>query len=807
MDIAVVATHGRVVQVRATVRSVLAGADPTTVRRRPVVLATCLCYRPVAGELVLDASEVGESVATMAAAAAVHEPAGLERWLLARLARHLVRSGRSVITVRPGIELLGRPDHAVQDLGGHELGLVARTGALALPGGGTGTSGSLSGPTIHDPDVLVLLGGAVELAETWCALTDDWRLGERAVDVLGGLVPHATFRGTRLLVSPSTMPPSILTPSTMPSHRDVNSAAGEGGAVDQAAAPLLDLSAARPSAPWLFDAEAAMPRVLLSEHPGLTAIVALRLAARSEDMADSDDDHPGPFERTSSGAAYGPLLRELVRSAAADPSTVAVTAISGAVNPFNEQTGAAWRSWLLEEVPAGHPRGVSRYLSSIWASRPDLQAAFPRIPGSDSEALLSWSIDYGATEAGYDGALLQAAFSRRAAVPDAGPPQRRQHGVNLVGYLTGELGIGESARLVRSALDAVHYPVATEAVSLHLTSRQDAPFDGSSEQLVYDTTLLCVNAAQAAAVTAESGQDWAGTRRIGYWYWEVEAFPPAEHAAFAVVDEIWVATDFVRAAIAAHSPVPVVTMTPPLWRERAPSTLSRTDLGLPSERPVVLFVFDYLSTAERKNPWGAVEAFRRAYPPGTRHSSAPILVIKSINARHKVRDAERLRLLVADDPDILLLEQYMTSSQLHGLMAACDVYLSLHRSEGLGLTMSEAMSLGKPVVATAYSGNLQFMDETNCYLVPWSVTEIPPDCEPYPAGATWADPYLDEAARLLRAALEDPRAAREVGERGATSLRTHHSADVAGRRMTLRLADGGHLEIGTRRSAFRFRRR
>jgi len=95
-----------------------------------------------------------------------------------------------------------------------------------------------------------------------------------------------------------------------------------------------------------------------------------------------------------------------------------------------------------------------------------------------------------------------------------------------------------------------------------------------------------------------------------------------------------------------------------------------------------------------------------------------MLVIKSINARHKVRDAERLRLLVADDPDILLLEQYMTSTQLHGLMAACDVYLSLHRSEGLGLTVAAAMSLGKPVVATADSGNLQFMDETNSYLVP-----------------------------------------------------------------------------------------
>jgi len=101
--------------------------------------------------------------------------------------------------------------------------------------------------------------------------------------------------------------------------------------------------------------------------------------------------------------------------------------------------------------------------------------------------------------------------------------------------------------------------------------------------------------------------------------------------------------------------------------------------------------------------------------------------------------------------------------------------------------VATAMSLGKPVVATADSGNLQFMDETNSYLVPWSPVEIPAHSEPYPVGAIWADPDRDKAARLLRAALEDPLAARAVGERGATSLREHHSAHVAGRRMIARL--------------------
>jgi len=268
------------------------------------------------------------------------------------------------------------------------------------------------------------------------------------------------------------------------------------------------------------------------------------------------------------------------------------------------------------------------------------------------------------------------------------------------------------------------------------------------------------------------------------WYWEVEDFPASQHEGFRHVDEVWVATDFVRRAIEPHSPVPVRTITPPLPQPRTISGRTRADLGLP-ERPFFLFTFDYLSTVERKNPWGLVDAFEAAFTAG----QGPLLVIKSINAQRRPDQAERLRLRVAGSPDVLLMEDYLGAGDRDALVALCDCYVSLHRSEGLGLTMAEAMALGKPVIATMYSGNLQFMTEANSFLVPWTPTSIPAGCEPYPAGGTWAEPDLQVASQLMQTVLEDGELAAARGRRGAEDLRVLHCPEVAGRQVSARLAE------------------
>ena len=164
--------------------------------------------------------------------------------------------------------------------------------------------------------------------------------------------------------------------------------------------------------------------------------------------------------------------------------------------------------------------------------------------------------------------------------------------------------------------------------------------------------------------------------------------------------------------------------------------LTRADLGLPPDRFVFLFTFDFLSTTARKNPIGLVEAFRLAFEPG----SGPMLLLKSINAERCPQDLSALKEAAAGHPDIQLSDAYVTQEHMQALTAACDCYVSLHRSEGFGLGLAEAMAYGKPTIATGYSGNLGFMDESNSYLVSYRPAPVPPGRRALPRGRDLGGP-------------------------------------------------------------------
>ena len=191
-------------------------------------------------------------------------------------------------------------------------------------------------------------------------------------------------------------------------------------------------------------------------------------------------------------------------------------------------------------------------------------------------------------------------------------------------------------------------------------------------------------------------------------------------------------------------PLPVVVPS-------VPDGVPRAALGLPEDRFVFLFVYDFLSTVERKNPLGLIDAYTRAFGP----DDGTALVLKSINGEKHLEQLEQVRAAAAGRPDVFVLDEYLSPTHHSALLGHCDAYVSLHRSEGFGLDMAAAMGLGKPVIATRYSGNLEFMDDATSYLVDYELEPIGPGCEPYPADSRWASPRLDHAAELMRRVVID----------------------------------------------------
>ena len=155
-------------------------------------------------------------------------------------------------------------------------------------------------------------------------------------------------------------------------------------------------------------------------------------------------------------------------------------------------------------------------------------------------------------------------------------------------------------------------------------------------------------------------------------------------------------------------------------------------------------------------------------------------MLKSINGDARLSELERLRRAAAHRSDIVIRDGYVSADEKNALLAACDCYVSLHRAEGLGLTLAEAMALGKPVIATGYSGNRHFMTDENSFLVDYRLTNASGDCGPYPPGARWAEPDLNHAAQLMRTVYQHPSEAARRAERGRTDLLLPPRRDVVG---------------------------
>ena len=357
-------------------------------------------------------------------------------------------------------------------------------------------------------------------------------------------------------------------------------------------------------------------------------------------------------------------------------------------------------------------------------------------------------------------------------------------GINLVGYIAAELGVGEAARSLARACNASGVPYSLVDVGYQSGNLQrDTAALAHASKERYQIDMLYVNADQTLRTVEHLHTlGLPGAYRIGFWHWEQPQLPAAHLAAFTALDEVWVPSRFVHDAVAAVSPIPVTII--PHALECAPSAdASRSQFGLPPNKLLALVMYDFHSYQVRKNPQAAIAAFRQA----TQGRSDAALVIKTINGEHHPEALAELRRHLADLPDTVMIDSFLTRQQTWDLQSCCDLLISLHRAEGFGLAPAEMMFLGKPVVATGWSANMDFMTVENSMPVKFTLVPLAQTVGAYQAGPLWAEADVGHAAQCIAALLDDADLRQRLGDQAARDVRAQLAPAAVGKLVSARL--------------------
>ena len=371
-------------------------------------------------------------------------------------------------------------------------------------------------------------------------------------------------------------------------------------------------------------------------------------------------------------------------------------------------------------------------------------------------------------------------------------------GALLIGHPYAVLGRAEDIRTAASAFYAAEVPFAMRNLygdygrELAVMHKDFDLMDREDAAAVYRANLLVLNADEMRNAWEQQRTTLeSGAYNIGYWAWELSHLPDAWLPALADLDEIWAPSRFIQQAVADKADCPVVWM-PLAVEHRQTEVAGREALGLPEDRFLFLFFFDFRSFVSRKNPMAVVRAFEQAF---SRSDDSVGLIIKT-NGMSECSDAYEAFKSgdVTGDPRILWIDRVMDDREIRSLVSGCDCFVSLHRSEGFGRGLAEAMLMGKPVIATGYSGNLDFTNEENCCLVDYVLVPVEEGEYPFGAGQLWAEADVEMAAGFMRALVDAPAFAREKGEAGARYVRRYHSFEAVGARYRRRLEQLGLVE-------------
>jgi glycosyltransferase involved in cell wall biosynthesis len=354
-------------------------------------------------------------------------------------------------------------------------------------------------------------------------------------------------------------------------------------------------------------------------------------------------------------------------------------------------------------------------------------------------------------------------------------------GVNIIGHVSGEFGLGGGVRGTIRAIEAANIPFTIRDLKEDSQRNLDSTYTNFSSEPSYPINIVHTNPHESL-LNCIDPEFFKNRYNIGFWIWELPVFPDFFMGAFNRFDEVWTYSNYTAETISDVSPLPVVKLPPSIYLP--PNTLDREALGLPKDKFIFLFMFDMGSGFERKNPFATIEAFKKAFD---KSNEDVLLIIKFRPHPAYQNQYQELKSMTEDWPSIQFIEGHLSKEEVHGLVDNCNCYVSLHRAEGFGLTMAEAMYYGKPVIATAYSSNTDFMNVGNSFLVKYDLVATTEAYGLYPKGSIWAEPDIDHASYLMQYVFQNYAEAQEVGVRGAKEIRSLFDPEVIGKKIRHRL--------------------
>ncbi len=350
----------------------------------------------------------------------------------------------------------------------------------------------------------------------------------------------------------------------------------------------------------------------------------------------------------------------------------------------------------------------------------------------------------------------------------------RPFGVNAFAPLSALSGLGTAARGMIRALGRCDIPLELWNYDLSKGYPRLAEADRARAPR-YRINLIFVNADMVEPLWRILPAGYLdGAYNIGVWQWELAAFRPDWFPCFGAFDEIWTNSEFQRTAIGASAPIPVVNIKLPVAPVQPPDRLARADFGLPPSTFVFLCAFDVGSTSDRKNPFAAIQAFRAAFSD----RDDVTLVLKFHSAHHEKAFVQHLNREIRGRHNVIVLAQTLTYAQMADLRQVCDCLVSPHRSEGFGLNIAEFMALGRPVIATDYSGSRDFLDSETGFPVSYDLVEVQRTAGPYWQGNVWAEPRVSSLIEQMQTVFGNVEERIRRGRNAAARIASNHSYDA-----------------------------